>query len=76
MQPHDPQLQESLKGVIFSLQDQVDVRTGLMQYMGTGAWSERTEDKAWIDYLLGNLEWNRQGQLIKGSCAEYENTLS
>ena len=61
-------------GVVFTLSG-VDSDTGLAQYTGTGDW-EAPEDQAFIQFLRGELAWDRKGNLITGSSVEYEKTVS
>jgi hypothetical protein len=61
----------SVKGVEFTLVKQIDRKTGLVQVKGNGkGWGK--EDKCWIDYLKGDLEFDARGSVTKGDISQFE----
>lgn len=56
----------------------MDTETGLAQ-VRVAAWDTRhtksIEDKAFVDFLRGELAWDENGNLTKGSTDEYVRTL-
>lgn len=64
------------KSVPFVLAQEKDPDTGLQQVSVAGlGWGEGTEDRCWMQFLQGLLEWNIEGEIVIGKCDEYECTL-